>query len=323
MGECITMTNDIYKITWNKINQNTFMYGSNLSFHPNYTVFENELMPSGLPIHEWLMLTEYSRDKEAPQLPLLKRQQTYHFKFDYSASPEQSIYFILIFYSKNGEEVQRHIIKEYQASVQFPDTAYSYKIVMMNAGVKRLEFRYLMIQEYEQVQDNDMSMVVSDVFNAINMENYANIILIEPTTFNHESIYRYVAHLNNVIAIDRWWQGNISTNIGKILDYFAPLAHKYDLHFIGYGPKSNVMAQIIGNMLKCKTYRTVSEDQSILSEINKELIANNVITEDTTVYHPRHRHTNVPGYLVDFINPAIALYELDVAMLNCGGGDLV
>lgn len=312
------MANRTHTIKWKTIHQDTFMYGSKLTFHPCVTEFENPLMPSGLPIHEWRMLTDFSRDKDTPQLPILKRQHTYRFDFDFSVTPDQSVYFIFIFLSKNGEEIERHIVKENQTDITFPEGAYSYKIKLMNAGAERLLFREMTITALSEKENTDM--VISDIVNETNAGNYRNIIIIEPTTFNYKSVIRSVRHLNNVITINHWWQGDISSNIKKMRDYFASLSKKSEIHFVGFGAKSNVIAQILGNLLESQTFRTTHEDAAILREMSEDIVAHHVISKQTVIYDADNHHQNIPNYLADFINPVTQLNELDAFVLNNGGG---
>ncbi|PCF64363.1 accessory Sec system protein Asp3 [Staphylococcus intermedius] len=321
MGECMIMANRTHTIKWKTIHQDTFMYGSKVTFHPCVTEFENPLMPSGLPIHKWRMLTNFSRDKDTPQLPILKRQHTYRFDFDYSVTPEQSVYFIFICLGKNGEEMERHIVKEKQVDIIFPEGAYSYEIKLMNAGAERLLFREMTITPLNEKEKPDM--VISDVINEISDGNYKNIIIIEPTTFNYESVIRSVKHLNNVITVDQWWQGDLSSNIKKMCDYFAPLCQKSEVHFVGFGAKSNVIAQILGNLLESQTFRTTHDDSAILREMSEDLATHHVINNQTVIYDADYHHKDIPNYLADFINPVTKLNELDTFVLNDGGGDHV
>ncbi|HDE4076617.1 TPA: accessory Sec system protein Asp3 [Staphylococcus aureus] len=64
------LKNKTFKVTWNYISQTTFMYGSKVSFSNGEVTFINPLMPSGLPIHEWLMLKQFSKYKSAPSLTI-------------------------------------------------------------------------------------------------------------------------------------------------------------------------------------------------------------------------------------------------------------
>ncbi|CAD7358685.1 accessory Sec system protein Asp3 [Staphylococcus schleiferi] len=42
-----------FNIRWTQITSATFMYGTQFRFHASETAFQNELMPSGIVIHQW------------------------------------------------------------------------------------------------------------------------------------------------------------------------------------------------------------------------------------------------------------------------------
>lgn len=65
--------NNRFDITWTKIHKSTFMYGTKLKFKNNFVSMDNSLMPSGMVIHEWNMLSSYTTNKQVPSLPLLKK----------------------------------------------------------------------------------------------------------------------------------------------------------------------------------------------------------------------------------------------------------
>ena len=67
-------------------------------------------MPSGLPIHEWLMLNNFQNIKSAPSLPILRRGQHYKLHFDFDATPAGSVYFIIIFIIKMGTKLSTEIV---------------------------------------------------------------------------------------------------------------------------------------------------------------------------------------------------------------------
>ncbi|WKU93638.1 accessory Sec system protein Asp3 [Staphylococcus saprophyticus] len=53
------------------------MYGAKLKFNNNFVSMDNSLMPSGMVIHEWNMLSSYTTNKQVPSLPLLKKGNNY------------------------------------------------------------------------------------------------------------------------------------------------------------------------------------------------------------------------------------------------------
>ena len=98
--------NKRFDITWKKVHKSTFMYGSKLKFNNNFVSMDNSLMPSGMVIHEWNMLSSYTTNKQVPSLPLLKKGSNYKIKFDYDVIPEKSVYFKIVLYKKNGEKIK-------------------------------------------------------------------------------------------------------------------------------------------------------------------------------------------------------------------------
>ena len=139
--------NKRFDITWKKVHKSTFMYGSKLKFNNNFVNMDNSLMPSGMVIHEWNMLSSYTTNKQVPSLPLLKKGSNYKIKFDYDVIPEKSVYFKIVLYKKNGEKIKTMIIEDDDSEFEYPKDAYSYKIELMNAGFQHLQFYRIIIED--------------------------------------------------------------------------------------------------------------------------------------------------------------------------------
>lgn len=139
--------NKRFDITWKKVHKSTFMYGSKLKFNNNFVSMDNSLMPSGMVIHEWNMLSSYTTNKQVPALPLLKKGSNYKIKFDYDVIPEKSVYFKIVLYKKNGEKIKTMIIEDDDSEFEYPKDAYSYKIELMNAGFQHLQFYRIIIED--------------------------------------------------------------------------------------------------------------------------------------------------------------------------------
>ncbi|MBE7352188.1 accessory Sec system protein Asp3 [Staphylococcus epidermidis] len=139
--------NKRFDITWKKVHKSTFMYGSKLKFNNNFVSMDNSLMPSGMVIHEWNMLSSYTTNKQVPSLPLLKKGSNYKIKFDYDVIPEKSVYFKIVLYKKNGEKIKTMIIEDDDSEFEYPKDAYSYKIELMNAGFQHLQFYRIIIED--------------------------------------------------------------------------------------------------------------------------------------------------------------------------------
>lgn len=157
--------NKRFDITWKKIHKNTFMYGAKLKFNNNFVSMDNSLMPSGMVIHEWNMLSNYTTNKQVPSLPLLKKGSNYKIKFDYDVIPEKSVYFKIVLYKKNGEKIKTMIIEDDDSEFEYPKDAYSYKIELMNAGFQHLQFYRTIIED--QHVESSHSTILTDISKTI------------------------------------------------------------------------------------------------------------------------------------------------------------
>ena len=153
--------NNRFYITWKKVHKSTFMYGTKLKFNNNFVSVDNSLMPSGMVIHEWNMLSSYTTNKQGPSLPLLKKGSNYNIRFDYDVIPERSVYFKIVLYKKNGEKIKTMIIEDDDIEFEYPKDAYSYKIELMNAGFQHLQFRRIIIED--QHIENSHSTISTDI----------------------------------------------------------------------------------------------------------------------------------------------------------------
>lgn len=210
------------------------MYGSQLQFNENETLFKNSLMPSGSVIHEWSMMTDYTTDKMIPTLPILKRGHAYQFSFDYDVSPADHIYFKLIFKRRNGTETEVQIIKEREAEVIYPKDAFSYVLQMINAASHEVRFRTISIVPKE-AKPLQPELFISDIINEERAVPVKNIIFVEA----HELSYDAIRNMKNVIGIEYWQQVDEATLFKRV----KPLVREtHQLNFIGYHQASNEMA---------------------------------------------------------------------------------
>ncbi|UEX90233.1 accessory Sec system protein Asp3 [Staphylococcus ratti] len=216
------------------------MYGTHLQFNSEDTVFNNSLMPSGIVIHEWKMMTDYVSDKTIPTLPILKRGQKYQFTFDYEVEPLGSIYFKLIFKRRNGTESGVQIIQQPDIEVTYPIDAFSYELQMINAAAKHVRFRTITIQEKADTSSAS-DLYVSSMVNEDSAIPVANIIVVEEQPLSYDAIRLF----KNVIGIENWHYDD-----SPILKHqLVSLKQHYQLHFIGYHHKSNEMAYKLATLL--------------------------------------------------------------------------
>ncbi|MFC6293631.1 accessory Sec system protein Asp3 [Macrococcus epidermidis] len=237
------MTENKYVITWNQISGKTFMYGTEISFNDTVT-FRNELMPSGTLIHEWVMRTNYQADRNIPSLPILKRKREYKIKFNIESTPENSVYFKILFYRRDESLIESIIFDTYDASFTFPEAAYFYKIALMSASVVSFEFVNIVISDKDYRRNHNIIRPTESVL---------NIIIKEPSPFNYGINDESIQHLNNVLVVAK-----------DELNVIEDFVHRYQVNFIGYGEVSNLIA--------CKLARQHNEIAFITSKPNNDSI---------------------------------------------------
>lgn len=135
------------KIYWEH-NLQTYMYGSQVSFREDGSVhFYNPLIPSGTDIQIWNLILNFQANRRQPSLPLLKRGKSYRLKAKLETVPENSVFLKIVFMNRYGEELSQVIEKSSQAEFTYPQDAYSYRVSLLSAGLREMDFHYFMIEE--------------------------------------------------------------------------------------------------------------------------------------------------------------------------------
>lgn len=143
-------------IRWNYYCKNTFFNGSRIDFLSKDDIaFENELMPSGVVIKEWLSQTNFQRDKMEPTLPLIDGEGTYQLLYDIDQINQGSCLFKLIFYDRFEEEVGQTIIWDSGTIFKCPMPTYSYRLQLINGGMTRFHFHSIVIREISDETDGE------------------------------------------------------------------------------------------------------------------------------------------------------------------------
>ncbi|BCP60726.1 accessory Sec system protein Asp3 [Streptococcus parasuis] len=134
------MNNRIY---WRQDSRSTYLYGTELEFRGDSVYFKNELMPSGNLIHSWYSRTNYQRDREQPQLPVLFRNKRYSLHLEADVIPEGTVYLQIDFYNRSDETIHTKILRSDEAHFTYPNGAFSYAIHLFNANVTELLFHHI------------------------------------------------------------------------------------------------------------------------------------------------------------------------------------
>ncbi|UXR78486.1 MULTISPECIES: accessory Sec system protein Asp3 [unclassified Staphylococcus] len=294
------MQNKSHVIRWTEITSDTFMYGTRLTFHENETVFENERMPSGVIMHTWKMITDYTAEKMVPQLPILKHGKTYRFRFDYDVIPEGHLYAKMIFKRRNGSELEPVIIKSKEIVVTYPTEAFTYELQLINAAATRVHFRSIEVSAYDENDGDKPELYISRIYQESGHSTVMNVIFQESDGLSRDVI----AGWDNVILIEHW-----DLDVRDTIVYcLRPLQQGYHLNFIGYDQQSNRMAYDLAAAMGETAWVTESVSEKV-----------------ATVEVRQYGRTTVFDFPMSIVTPLLQpshqLQYLDMEQLNGGTYD--
>lgn len=135
-----------YKIYWKRVSNRNYLYGSSIHINGRKIRFYNELMPPSLVIQEWNSLSSYQSNHLQPDLPLLKKGSLYQISSYIELVPEKSLYVRIEFFDRFSQLIDFKIFKEMTGQFRYPESAYSYRIQLVNAGCQSIEFDHLLLQ---------------------------------------------------------------------------------------------------------------------------------------------------------------------------------
>lgn len=308
------------EVTWNQVDTTTFMYGTTFKFKDDYTLFENHLMPSGIIMQEWTMFTSFSKDKAIPSLPILKKGCTYHFNFDYTVTPENSIYFKLIFYKKNGSVIDTKIINDLDIEIYYPKDAHTYKLQMINAASQSLKFKKLTICE---VNEQINTVQIGELLNKNEAHPMLNIIFVEPTTQQQTTVSsEAIRKFENVLLIKGWYNGKLTDGMSMIKQHLTQNYSDCELNLIGYGPLSNEFSKAMSHIIEGQPFITFHQNTSFAKKLSEVIGENNQshpITKpyvyfDTETHRPHGMEVMQP-----VLNKTRYLEYLDIRTVKNGG----
>ena len=109
--------------------------------------FYNPLVPSGTEIQSWVAIQNYQAGRTQPALPLLKKGHSYDLTANLEAAPTGSVFLKISFLDRYDNEIKQLIEKSTQMTFVYPHEAYTYRISLLSAGVKELDFYNLKLEE--------------------------------------------------------------------------------------------------------------------------------------------------------------------------------
>lgn len=135
------------EILWG-LNHKAYMYGSKIVKRQDGSVqFYNPLVPSGTEIQSWVAIQNYQAARTQPALPLLKKGHSYDLTANLEAVPTGSVFLKVSFLDRYDNEIKQLIEKSTHMTFVYPHEAYTYRIFLLSAGVKELDFYNLKLEE--------------------------------------------------------------------------------------------------------------------------------------------------------------------------------
>ena len=137
-----------WTIYWNEYSSDTYLYGSQLSFHKKDDVeFENLLMPPGTIIKQWYSKTNFQMQKIEPSLPMIDGESSYQIIMNVDVPDGENIMGRLVFFDRYGMEAGSIFLRDKETEFRCPLKTYSYSLQLINSGVTHLHFHSIEIQE--------------------------------------------------------------------------------------------------------------------------------------------------------------------------------
>lgn len=135
-------------IYWNEYAEDTYLYGSKVTFHKKDDVeFENVLMPPGTVIKQWYSKTNFQVQKIEPTLPIIDGEGVYQITLNIDTEGAGTCLGRLVYYDRYGVEADSFILRDKETVFQCPLKTYSYRLQLINGGVTKIHFHSIVIQE--------------------------------------------------------------------------------------------------------------------------------------------------------------------------------
>lgn len=143
-----------WTIYWNEYCTDTYLYGSVILYHAKDNVeFENHLMPPGTIIKQWYSKTNYQVQKIEPSLPIIDGESAYQITINIDTVENENCLVRLVFYDRYEMEVGSINLRDRVTCFKCPLKTYSYRLQLINAGVTKLNYHSIVIQEMEDGTD--------------------------------------------------------------------------------------------------------------------------------------------------------------------------
>ena len=137
-------------IYWNEYSADTYLYGSEITYHKKDDVeFKNNLMPPGTIIKQWYSKTNYQMQRIEPALPMIDGESAYRLTVNIECPGREECMLRLIFFDRYDREAGSVIIRDRVTDFTCPLKTYSYRLQLINGGATAFHFHSIVIQETE------------------------------------------------------------------------------------------------------------------------------------------------------------------------------
>ncbi len=137
-----------WTIYWNEYSSDTYLYGSEIDYQSKNSVhFKNPLMPPGTVIKQWYSLTNYQAQRIEPALPIIDGESRYKITVNVDTEDGEGCLIRLVFLDRYEREAGDFTLRGKEAEFSCPLKTYSYKMQLINAGMKEFTYHNVIIEE--------------------------------------------------------------------------------------------------------------------------------------------------------------------------------
>lgn len=131
----------LHTIYWDDLCADVYMYGSDIRFYNDRSVyFENLMMPSGMTIKKWMSSTVYQAHRIEPSLPMLTPGKEYILRAFYDEEPSGTVFLRFDFFNQQKKKTGTYIMDGRRGIFTCPANTYSYTAELVQGGSDRLRF---------------------------------------------------------------------------------------------------------------------------------------------------------------------------------------
>lgn len=139
-----------WNIYWNEYVSDTYLYGSEITFHKKDDVeFLNHLMSPGTVLKQWYSKTNYQAQRIEPALPMIDGETNYQIIVNIDCIEGENWLMRLVFYDRYEMEAGAVAIRDRVTNFKCPLKTYSYRLQLINGGMTHFHFHSVVIREIE------------------------------------------------------------------------------------------------------------------------------------------------------------------------------